>query len=105
MIAAITVAELLHGMHRADNEMRRQRRSIYVEAIISQLPVVGYSTDIARVHARLWAELQARGQMIGLHDLIIAATCLSLGFGVVTTNEREFQRVPGLAVENWLAVS
>jgi predicted nucleic acid-binding protein len=102
-LSAVTAAELLHGVHRAENEVRRQRRSDFSENIFSTLPVIDYTLDVARQHARLWAELQSRGEIIGPHDLIIAATCLSLGYGVLTANQREFQRVPGLVVENWLA--
>jgi tRNA(fMet)-specific endonuclease VapC len=60
---------------------------------------------VARIHAQLWAELQTRGTMIGLHDLIIAATCLTLGYKLVSANEREFAQVTGLVIDNWLRPS
>lgn len=50
----------------------------------------------ARCHARLWAELEARGVMIGPHDLQIAATGLAAGHEIATLNVQEFQRVPSL---------
>ena len=55
---------------------------------------------MAEVHARVWADLERRGQTIGAHDLLLAATALAGGLGVVTLNEREFSRVPGLTVHN-----
>jgi len=53
---------------------------------------------LARVHARLWADLAAAGQLIGPHDLILAATALALGWSVATYNAHEFTRVPGRVV-------
>jgi len=96
-ISAITVSELL-GVHRADDENRRARRSAFVEAILFRLPVLDFTTEIARVHAGLFAALAKQGRLIGAHDLIIAATALSHGSAVLTTNVSEFERVPGLEV-------
>lgn len=96
-ISAITVSELLVGVHRADSDARRIRRSAFVEAILTQLPVLDFTAEVARVHAGLFAALSQQGQMIGAHDLIIAATALSHGCAVLTTNA-EFTRVPGLEV-------
>jgi tRNA(fMet)-specific endonuclease VapC len=53
---------------------------------------------VARVHAELWAQLGARGETIGAHDLWIAATALTHGLGVATRNTADFARVPGLRV-------
>ena len=97
-ISAITVSELLVGVHRADSDTRRARRSAFVEAILARLPVLDFTTETARVHAGLFATLSQQGRMIGAHDLIIAATALSHGCAVFTTNAAEFARVPGLEV-------
>jgi tRNA(fMet)-specific endonuclease VapC len=64
------------------------------------LPVVPFDLDAARVHAALWARLQEQGQVIGAHDLLIAATARMLDYGVITLNQDEFQRVPDLTVLN-----
>ena len=53
-------------------------------------------------YGRIRAQLEAAGQPIGPNDLLIAAHALSLGATMVTDNEREFSRVSGLAIENWL---
>jgi len=59
---------------------------------------VPITEPVARVHAEVWAALAARGNVIGSHDLWIAATALAHGFGVATGNKRDFGRVPGLRV-------
>ena len=97
-ISAITVSELLVGVHRADSDARRARRSAFVAAILAQLPALDFTTETARVHAGLFATLSQQGQMIGAHDLIIAATALLHDCVVLTTNAAEFARVPGLDV-------
>ncbi len=97
-ISAATVSELLMGVHRAENEARRNRRSAFVEAIISRIPALGFTTEIARVHAEIGGDLARRGQLIGAHDLIIAATALHHHLSVLTDNRNEFSRVPGLTV-------
>lgn len=53
---------------------------------------------VARIHAELWAGQEQAGAMIGAHDLWIAATAVAFGFGLMTRNAREFERVPGLRV-------
>ena len=88
----------LVGVHRAASDARRARRSAFVEAILARLPTLDFTTETARVHASLFAALSQRSEMIGAHDLIIAATALSQGCAVLTTNVAEFSRVPGLDV-------
>jgi tRNA(fMet)-specific endonuclease VapC len=97
-ISVITVSELLVGVHRADNETRRARRLSLVESIIAQVPVLDFTIAVSRVHAELFAELSRRGQMIGAHDLIVAATARSCEYAILTTNAAEFRRVPDLSV-------
>ena len=100
-LAAITASELLHGVHRADGAARRARRSAFVEALLDLLPVLSFDLTAARVHAGLWAELRERGEMIGSHDLLIAATALAGGLVLLTHNTREFGRIVGLRLERW----
>jgi len=97
-ITAITASELLHGCHRAKDAGVRARRSAFVEALLEAIPVLPFGLAEARRHAELWAELLRRGAMIGPHDLQIGATALAQGLGLVTLNQREFGRVPGLRV-------
>ena len=65
------------------------------------MDVLNIDLATARSHAQLWAELAARGELIGAHDLWLAAACLGRGLAIATANTREFERVPGLMVEAW----
>ncbi len=100
-LSVVTGSELLHGVHRAKDAGVRTRRSAWVEAILERFPLLLVDLPISRIHAQLWAELAARGQMIGPHDLWLAASCVAHGLTMVTANVREFERVPGLQVERW----
>ena len=98
-ISVITVAELLHGVERADTQARKIKRQAFVEKIIEFFPVVPFETTIARIYSRLWALLAAKGVAVGSHDLIIAATALSMDYTIITTNLRDFGKIEGLKVE------
>jgi predicted nucleic acid-binding protein len=100
-ISVITVAELLHGVHRADSEQRRLKREAFVEKVIEFFPVYPFDLSAARIYARIWASLIRKGTGIGSHDLMIGATCISLGFSVVTSDLRDFERIPGLRIEKF----
>jgi predicted nucleic acid-binding protein len=98
-LSVISVAELLHGVHRADSTRRRLRRSAYVEKIIELFPIFPFEISVARIYAELWASLSRKGIQIGSHDLIIGSTALSLGFSVATHNRRHFEKIEGLEIE------
>jgi tRNA(fMet)-specific endonuclease VapC len=100
-LSVVTASELLHGVHRATDSSVRARRSAWVEAILERFPLLPIDVPIARAHAQIWAELASRGQIIGPSDLWLAASCVAHGLVMVTANEREFRRVPGLQVEPW----
>jgi tRNA(fMet)-specific endonuclease VapC len=95
-ISVITVSELLHGVHRAAPDRVRIRRQVVVEALLGAIEQLPITPRIARLHAQIWAELQARGEIIGAHDLWIAATALAHGLMLATANAGEFKRVPAL---------
>lgn len=97
-ISVVTASELLHGVHRATDGLRRTRRQAFVEHVLAHMESLPVTVAVARVHADLWARLEASGEIIGAHDLWIAATAIANGMGVVTTNARDFGRVPGLGV-------
>ena len=96
-IAAITIAELWHGVERAAEPQKSKRRK-YLETVVAALPVVAYTEQTAYEHARIWAELQSAGKMIGAYDLIVAATALERGSHVATFNKRHFAMVKGLHI-------
>ena len=94
-VAAITAAELLHGVHRAD-AARRPAREAFVEGILASVPVIPFTLPVVRVHARLWAELAASRRTLGAHDLMVAATALALDWPLVTLDRKGFAGIPGL---------
>lgn len=94
----IVAAELRYGAAKA----RSGQLSIKVAEALERLEVVSLEPPVDEVYARLRAELERNGNLIGPNDLLIAAQALSLDLTLVTDNEREFSRVPGLKVENWL---
>jgi tRNA(fMet)-specific endonuclease VapC len=92
-IAAITAAELLHGVHRASTE-HRVRREAFVEAVLAAFPPLPFGLLAARAHAQIWAGLAAAGQDVGAHDRLVAATAITSGWRVGTANLRHFDRIP-----------
>ncbi len=97
-ISVITVSELLVGVHRATTPQRRAKRAAFVEAILSRIPAISFTSEVERVHAEIFSELSKQGNMIGAHDLLIAATALAHGYPVMMGNTSEFNRVAGLRV-------
>ena len=95
-VSAITIAELWYGAQKAHNPVRR--RAVF-EAFLAPYEVLSFDRGAAVRHAELRQAL--RHSPIGERDLLIAAIALDAGLGVVTNNTREFQRVPGLSVEDW----
>ena len=96
-IAAITASELLHGVHRLAGA-RAARAEAFLEELFLLVPVVPFDLPEARTHARLSADLQARGAAVGAHDLIIAATAIANDYRVLTRDRRSFPRIAGLEV-------
>lgn len=96
-VAAITVAELWHGAERASQRYKSERE-FYLRTLLSTIRILPYTEATAFEHARLWAELESSGKMIGYYDLIIAATALEHASAVATFNERHFRPVRGLTI-------
>jgi len=96
-LAAITVAELWHGVERASLPHRAHRER-YLRAIVDTFPVIPYTEQIAYLHAELWALLESSGKMMGAYDLIVAATAIERGSAVATYNRRHFSLVQGLTI-------
>lgn len=96
-VAAITVAELWHGVERASG-VHRARRQQYLQAVLAELPVIPYTEQTAREHARIWADLEAAGKMTGYYDLIVAATALERGTQLATFNRKHFAQIKDLTI-------
>lgn len=96
--SSVTASELLVGVHRATTQARRIKRSAFVESVLVALPILDFNLAAARVHAEIKATLYVRGETLGANDLLIAATAVSAGHAVLTTDVDDFRRVPGLKV-------
>ena len=98
VITSVTVSELLYGVERADTTARARWRKTWTDEFIDASSVLDFDKDCARIHAKLWAGLDARGERIGAHDMLIAAIALHHNMAVATLNVSEFKRVPKLKV-------
>jgi tRNA(fMet)-specific endonuclease VapC len=96
-IAAITVAELWHGVERA-TAVHKSARASYLRALLDALPIIPYTEQTAYHHARIWAQLEEAGQMVGAYDAIVAATAIERDDTVATFNKKHFTSVLGLRV-------
>jgi tRNA(fMet)-specific endonuclease VapC len=104
-IAAVTAAELLIGVERADTSQRRARREAFVQNIFTSVPIIPFDLAQARLYAIHFAELARRGELIGDRDLQIGVTALVLDYDLVTLNTDEFRRVRGLRLVDVKAYS
>ena len=98
-ISAITMAELEYGVF---NSSRPEQNRLALMMFMSGIQVVPFEANAALEYGRIRADLKRKGELIGANDLLIAAHAKSLGLTLVTNNMREFERVEGLKVENWV---
>lgn len=96
--SVIVAAELRFGADKRRSQLLRGK----VDAVLSAIPVLPFETPADQTYAEVRNILEAAGTPISGNDFLIAAHALSAGCILVTDNEREFARVPGLTVENWL---
>ena len=99
-ISSITMAELMHGVEKSERTEQNLRR---VEAFESRLEVLAYGDKAASHYGNIRADLERRGCVIGVNDLHIAGHARSEGLILVSNNLKEFERVDGLRLENWIA--
>ena len=98
-MSVVTLAELYHG---AEKSERVAQNLAVIEDFTSRLEVLPYVASAAQHYGGIRSSLEKAGQSIGVNDLHIAAHARSQGLVVVTNNLSEFERVPGLLVENWV---
>ena len=98
--SSVTLGELRYGAHRSSRTAALLER--IEETLLPELPILPFDTAAARRYGELRAELERRGTPIGDADTRVASIALSRGLTVVTGNERHFQQVPRLEIENWL---
>jgi tRNA(fMet)-specific endonuclease VapC len=98
-ISVVTWGELLYG---AEKSRQRKMALQLLEEFQTFIPVLSMPENAGKTYGEIRATLESSGTPIGNNDLWIAAHAKAAGLTVVTNNEREFQRVPGLKVQNWV---
>jgi len=99
VVSVITYGELLFG---AEKSAMRTKVIEVLQEFISLVQVLPLSTEVAQTYGSIRANLEVKGISIGGNDLWIAAHAKTAGLTLVTNNEREFRRIPGLKVQNWV---
>jgi tRNA(fMet)-specific endonuclease VapC len=97
-LSVISVMEVAHGESRSDTPARMAYRSTFLSEIMAALEVYPVTPQIARRAGRLDGELAKQGLTVAFPDLLIGVTALELGFSILTSNIRHFERIPGLTV-------
>jgi tRNA(fMet)-specific endonuclease VapC len=99
VMSLITYGELLNGASKSNDPVAATAN---VQRLAELLSVQAMGTEVAECYGNIRSMLEKSGQIIGGNDLWIAAHALSLGLILVTNNLKEFSRIPGLMLENWL---
>jgi tRNA(fMet)-specific endonuclease VapC len=99
-LSVITYGELLYGLEKSASPADGLQQ---LQELASVIPVLPLPWEAALAYGAIRARLEAKGEMIGHNDLWIAAHAEAAGLTLVTNNEREFRRVSGLRIENWVA--
>ncbi len=97
-ISTVTVAELAFGVAKSTRADSRAK----LENFLSKFPIVDWDQDAAWIYGNVRKDLEAKGQRIGERDLLLACQALALDATMVTNNTREFERIEGLRLENWV---
>jgi len=99
-LSVVTCGELMYGAAKLRPTPPGAAKQL--EEFLALVGVLPLDAECGRRYGELRAHLESRGEIIGNHDLWIAAQAIRAGLIVVTNNEREFRRVPGLKIENWV---
>lgn len=98
-ISTITLAELEYGVEKSQYH---EKNRIALACFLSPLEILPFTYKAASVYGRIRATLETQGRIIDTYDLMIGAHALSENVILVTNNTGEFERIPGLALENWV---
>jgi len=98
-ISSITLAELHYG---AEKSARRPENLLAIENFAARLDVLPFSPAAAAHYGQIRTDLERVGRPAGAHDMLIGAHARSEALTIITNNMREYERMPGLRVENWV---
>ena len=98
VLSPMTVAELAHGIYRANSPERRQQRRQFVDELKIHIPIHPITEFTAEIIARIGGQQAGRGINLPFIDLIIGACALELGYALGTNNTRDFSRIPDLKI-------
>ena len=98
ILSSLTVAEIGHGIYRANTPEIRERRRAFLDELKATIPIHPITEATAEIIARVGGEQAAKGINLPFIDLIIAAGALELGYAIGTDNTRDFTRIPDLKV-------
>jgi predicted nucleic acid-binding protein len=96
VLSVVTVAEIGHGIYRANTPEVRQHRRRFLDDLKATVPIYPLTDSTAEIAARIGGEQAAKGINVPLGDLLIGACALELGYAIGTSNARDFNRMPGL---------
>lgn len=101
-ISAITLAELMHGV---EASAYPEKNTLALNQFLSIVDILPFDDEAAAEYGKICATLRRQGTPIGAMDMLIAAHAKAKGLIIVTNNVREFERVKGLKIENWVSAS
>ncbi len=98
-ISSVTYAELVHGVEKSE---AIERNRLALSLLLSNIEIMSFDVNAADAYGKIRADLERNGTPIGPLDMMIAGHALALGYTVVTNNTKEFSRVDGLKIVNWV---
>ena len=101
VMSAVTFAELTYGVQASAVAKRKQNQTV-LDSLVLHLAVLDWPSAAATYYSEIRSDLKKRGAQLGSADLMIAAHARAIGAVVVTNNVKDFGRVKGLEIENWL---
>ena len=99
-ISSITLSELFYGVSKSS---KPEQNFMALTQFVAPLEILPYGSEATQYYGELRAHLEKQGTPIGALDMLIAAHALSIDSTLVTNNEKEFDRVPNLKIENWVS--